>query len=113
MDENVQPDLPDVIAHHLAQVRSLCQRFGVARLEVFGSATTEEFDPVRSDIDFLVTYKPDVDLGPWMDEHLALRDALQAVLGRDVDLVFDATRRNPIYDRNVASTRRLVYAAEE
>jgi Nucleotidyltransferase domain len=39
---------------------ALCRRYGVARLEVFGSAARDaEFDASRSDVDFLVTFTPD------------------------------------------------------
>jgi predicted nucleotidyltransferase len=33
------------------EVRALCRRYGVRRLELFGSATTGAFDPQRSDVD--------------------------------------------------------------
>ena len=45
-----------LLAGHLAEIRSLCRAYGVARLEVFGSICTGEFDPARSDVDFLIEY---------------------------------------------------------
>ncbi|MGO9742875.1 MAG: nucleotidyltransferase domain-containing protein [Roseiarcus sp.] len=37
-----------------------CKRFDVARLDIFGSAARgENFDPARSDADFLVAFGPD------------------------------------------------------
>ena len=44
----------------------LCRRFGVVRLDLFGSATGPEFDPAASDLDFIVEYPPHHDLGPWL-----------------------------------------------
>ena len=38
----------------------LCRRFGVRRLELFGSAATDAFDPSRSDLDFLVEFLPEM-----------------------------------------------------
>ena len=38
-----------------AQIADLCRTFGVRRLDVFGSAVREDFDPARSDVDFLWT----------------------------------------------------------
>lgn len=41
----------------------LCRRFRVRRIELFGSATGDHFDPDTSDLDFLVTFEemePDV-----------------------------------------------------
>ena len=65
---------------------ALCRRFGVTRLEVFGSAARGAgFDPKRSDADFLVTFAPAArnDLTAFAD----LKDALERLLGRPVDLV--------------------------
>ena len=54
-----------MIAEHLEAIRALCREYGVLRLEVFGSVCTPEFDPERSDVDFLVEYPEDYDFGPW------------------------------------------------
>lgn len=34
---------------HLPEIASLCKRFGVRKLDLFGSATTGRFDPAHSD----------------------------------------------------------------
>jgi uncharacterized protein len=47
-----------IITSHQQELLELCARFGVRRLEVFGSAAGEEFDPSRSDLDFLVDFRP-------------------------------------------------------
>ncbi len=57
--------LPIVTAQREA-IEDVCRRFGVERLEVFGSATRAGFDPERSDLDFLVRFPADYDFGPWM-----------------------------------------------
>lgn len=65
---------------------AICRLHGVARLEVFGSAARGvDFDPMRSDVDFLVTFEPAVrdDLSTLID----LKDALEELFGRPVDLV--------------------------
>ncbi len=67
----------EVVEHNLEAIRALCREYGVARLDLFGSAATGEFEPGRSDIDFLVEYAPDADLGPWMRRFLELRDRLE------------------------------------
>ena len=46
------------IALHREELRDLCRRFHVRRLEVFGSAARGDFDPARSDLDFLVEFQP-------------------------------------------------------
>jgi hypothetical protein len=44
------------ITHHREELRDLCRRFHVRRLDVFGSAARGDFDSARSDIDFLVEF---------------------------------------------------------
>ncbi len=53
-----------IVADNLDAIRALCREYGVARLEVFGSVCTREFDPGRSDVDFLVEYPPDTISAP-------------------------------------------------
>ena len=45
-----------LIAEKQSDVARLCDRFHVRRLDVFGSAARGEFDPKRSDLDFLVDF---------------------------------------------------------
>src|SRR5262244_388898 len=46
----------DEIALHRRELRALCRRFHVRRLDLFGSAARGDFDPERSDTDFLVEF---------------------------------------------------------
>lgn len=61
----------------------ICARYGVARLEVFGSFARAEADD-DSDIDLLYELAPGACLG-WEVDDLAAE--LEAALGRPVDLV--------------------------
>ena len=47
------PLLP-LLVDQLEPLRLLCDRYGVDRLEVFGSAVKGLFDPASSDLDFIV-----------------------------------------------------------
>lgn len=100
-----------LIQEHVAEIRALCREYGVVRLEVFGSAATGEFDPETSDVDFLIEYAPDADLGPWLKHYFELRRRLADLLGRPVDLVMVGALRNPYFIRSVDQSRRLLYAA--
>jgi uncharacterized protein len=87
---------------------ALCKRYDVARLEVFGSAVRPaDFDPARSDVDFLVTFAPHAGAGiaPYLD----LKEALEALLGRPVDLVERAAIEA---SRNYIRRRRILKEAE-
>ena len=100
-----------LVEHNLEAIRALCREFGVARLEIFGSAATGDFDPASSDVDFLVDYPPNYEFGPWLTRYFELRERLEALLGRPVDLVMVDAPRNPYVIRSIDETRRLLYAA--
>jgi uncharacterized protein len=93
-------------------VRSACRRHGVVRLEVFGSAAdADRFDPNRSDIDFIVSFSSGADLGPWIKTYFDLRDELQSILARPVELVMESAIRDPMFRQEADRTRELIYAA--
>ena len=91
------------------EVERLCRQFGVTRLAVFGSAVTEAFDPERSDLDVLVEFADDVpDL---FDAYFGLREGLEVLADRSVDLVMASAVRNPYVARSIAETQLDLYAA--
>ncbi len=94
-------------------IEALCEEYQVQRLEVFGSAADDTFNPQTSDVDFIVEYDPEANLGPWLVRHFRLRQELAELLGRSVDLVMSAAPgfRNPFFAREADRTRRLLYAA--
>lgn len=86
-----------------------CERYGVARLRVFGSAVTGRFDPDRSDVDFFVDFLPEVrDL---LGNYLALNKELERIVGRKVDLVMSDAVENPYFAAEAFRTAQDVYAA--
>jgi len=95
---------------HLDALADLCRRYGVRRLFLFGSAAREDFDPSRSDVDLLVDFGP-VPEGGYADAYFGLREALEALLGREVDLVALSALRNPYVRADIERTRELLYAA--
>jgi len=99
------------IAEKRDALAELCRRYGVARLEVFGSAARgTDFDRDRSDADFLVTFMASArnDLAAFAD----LKEALERLLGRPVDLVereaIEASR-NFIRRRAILTEAETVY----
>ena len=92
-------------------VEALCRKYCVAKLEVFGSAADETTHTTCSDVDFLVEFIPGAALGPWMSTYFDLKDELQRLLGRPVDLVMVGALRDPYFIKEVNRTRNLVYAS--
>ena len=89
------------------EIAELCRRFGVRRLDVFGSASRGvDFDPARSDADFLVSFEQSP---PKLADFFALRDALASILHRPVDLVMEGAVRNPYVLASMNRERETVY----
>ena len=101
-----------LIEQHRDEIAGLCRRFGVRRLEVFGSAAWgEDFDPATSDADFLVSFDEATERpsGKHIDD---LAEALRGLLGRPVDLVERGaveSSRNYIRKRTILSGAAAVY----
>lgn len=68
-----------ILSEHLPEVRA---RYGVGGLAVFGSAARDELRP-ESDVDVLVEFEGQTTF----DHYFDLRDDLERLLGRRVDLV--------------------------
>ena len=80
------------------------RRFHVRRLDLIGSATDGRFDPLHSDLDFLVVFE---DLPG--SAYFELRAALTELFGRDVDLLTEATLANPYLRRQVEAQRQRLF----
>ncbi len=71
----------------VAELAGFCTRWRISALELFGSATRGDLRP-DSDLDFLVTFRPDADWS--LFDHVRMKRELEALTGRSVDLM---TRR--------------------
>jgi uncharacterized protein len=99
-----------LIVERRPEIAALCRRFGVRRLAVFGSAArSADFDPQRSDVDFVVAFERAE--GASLDEFLALRDALSATVNRPVDLVMEGSIRNPFIQAGILRSAETVYGS--
>ncbi len=93
-----------------AEVESLCRRYRVRRLELFGSAATGRERPEESDLDFLVEFEP-LPAGGYADAYFGLLESLEALYGRRVDLLVASAIKNPYFRQSVERTKTLLYAA--
>jgi len=103
--------MASVLDAHLAEIPDLCRRYGVSRLELFGSAASGAFDPQRSDLDFLVEF--DAVSSGLFDRYFGLKQSLEALYGRPVDLATAGSLRDPYFLEAVNRSRQLLYAAED
>jgi predicted nucleotidyltransferase len=100
----------DLIEQHREQLLALCQKYDVARLDIFGSALREDFDTVRSDLDFIVEFNNFTVKGAF-DRFFGLMIDLEDLFGRRIDLVSYPAIQNPFFKQVVDQTRVNLYAA--
>jgi predicted nucleotidyltransferase len=104
-------EMIDLISHNLQPISTLCQTYGVAKLEVFGSAATGRFDRERSDIDLIVTF---ADESPGLARRFVdLAESLETLFGRRVDLVIDKPFKKPYFRSSVNRSRTTIYAGTD
>ena len=89
-------------------INELCKRLRIRKLDIFGSAATDDFGP-DSDVDVLARFDRDgTDL---FDRYFELKEGLQELFGRDVDVVLEESIKNPYFRQSVERSRRNIYAA--
>ena len=98
------------ITRHKAELEDLCRRFGVRRLELFGSAAVGKYRPGESDLDFLVEFE-ELSPGTYADKYFGLLEAIERLFGAPVDLVVASAIKNPYFRKSVDDTKALLYAA--
>ena len=95
---------------HRNDIVRLCARAHVRRLDAFGSVVRAHFSGERSDVDFLVEFDP---LPPTelAEAYFTLKESLETLLGRPVDLLTERSLRNPWLRMRIESERVPVYAS--
>jgi len=98
------------IETRLPQLRDLCGKHLVARLDLFGSGTGNEFEPERSDLDFLVEFQP-MPPSRHAKAFFGLLADLESLFGRRVDLLEREAIENPYLWTSIEKSRHPLYAA--
>jgi predicted nucleotidyltransferase len=101
----------DEIVLRRDELRALCRRFHVRRLDLFGSAARGDFDPRRSDIDFLVEFDRGHPDALSLKTFVGLKESLKDLFGRSVDLVEPCAMRNPYIKADIEGSREPVFEA--
>lgn len=88
-------------------IETFCQKWKVREFSIFGSAIRGDFRQ-ESDIDVLVAFD---DAAGWsLFDLVDMREELQAIFGREVDLVEKKALRNPFRRHHILTNREVVYA---
>lgn len=106
----VTGSIPDILKHKESDIDALCRKHGVTYLAVFGSATTERFR-ADSDLDFLVTFEDHLNARQKATAFFGLKQDLEMLFDRPVDLVTKASLTNPYFRESVMAGQRALYAA--
>ena len=88
----------DLLENKRAAIAQACARFGVARLDVFGSALRDDFRPGQSDLDLLVEFG-------------AMHPRDRVVLAVEIDLVMVDAVKNRFIAADIERTKQILYAA--
>ena len=100
--------MPIDIPFNRERIADFCRRWRVTELALFGSVLRDDFRP-QSDVDILVSFEPGA---PWTLWDLStMRQELEQIFGRKVDLVEKKGLRNPFRRQAVLSSQHLIYAA--
>ena len=98
------------IDQHRKEISSICKRYRVSKLDVFGSAARKvDFKINSSDADFLIEFEPDVQVG--LDQLIGIKTELEKLLGRNVDLIEPEAVLNPFVKASIQRHQESVYAA--
>ncbi len=101
---------PHPLAAHQASLETLCRKFRVGTLELFGSVARGTDDAETSDIDYLLGLL-EIPVGERADADFGLLQGLEALLGRPVDLVMANAIRNRYFLQGIQDARIGLYAA--
>ncbi|OFB38336.1 hypothetical protein BA059_15905 [Mycolicibacterium sp. (ex Dasyatis americana)] len=100
----------EVVESKRHEVELLCRELSVRRLDVFGSAVGDAFDAESSDLDVLVEFGEAAGVD-YFDHYFSLKEGLERIFGRSVDVVTVSSIKNPYFKKDVMRTREALYAA--
>jgi len=105
-------DVIERLALDAEALEALCRANGVRQLALFGSAVRDDFDAERSDLDLLVTIEAPT-AATYADHYFALREGLERLAGRHIDLVTERSIENPYLRRHIIAEKVTLYSAPE
>lgn len=99
-----------IVEDKLEALKDLCLKHRVERLDIFGSAARDDFDPEASDLDFLVEFES---MSPvdHADSFFGLLEDLERLFGRHIDLLEPDPIENPYLWQAIERSRKVLYEA--
>ena len=91
------------------KIADFCRGWKINEFSFFGSVLREDFRP-DSDVDILVSFHPKAEWSLW--DLAEMKEELEKIFGRSVDLVEKEALRNPFRRHSILSTREVFYATQ-
>ena len=93
----------------MSDLITLCKKYKVSKLWVFGSILTPRFND-QSDIDFSVSFnKSKIKLEDYADNYFDFQENLKLLFQREIDLACDDSVSNPYFKQELNKTKLLIY----
>ena len=99
-----------IVSDKLDAIAALAQKRGVSRLFLFGSGLSKDFNRQRSDLDFLVEFKPRTPT-EYADSYFGLLEDLHQLLDLPIDLIELGPISNPYFREEIERTKVRLYEA--
>ncbi len=99
-----------LIQENIEKLKQICAVHSVSELYLFGSAASGDFGD-KSDLDFAVIFKKNLSPLEHGDAFFALKDELENLFSREIDLISYRVIKNPIFKSELDKTKISLYAA--
>ena len=97
----------NLVELNIEKIKNLCAKHKVNKLFVFGSVLKDTFTN-ESDIDLVVDFEK-LDLSEYADNYFDLKDQLESIFNRPVDLLEEKGIRNPFLRKQIDCEKQLIY----
>lgn len=97
----------NLIEQNKKAIQQLCKSHQVDSMYAFGSVLTSDFNE-KSDVDLLVRFK-DIELNQYFTNYMSLKERLESIFHKNVELLEDQTLKNPILIRSINKNKQLIY----
>ena len=97
----------NLIEQHKSEIEQLCSNYNVEKMYVFGSILNQNFTK-ESDVDLVVKFKS-FDLSFYFENYFKLKEKLEIILKRKVDLIEEQTLKNPFLIQSINKSKKMIY----
>ena len=96
-----------IVEANLSEIKDVMRSYGVIRAYLFGSAAIGNMAE-DSDVDFMVSFNPNLSYTAYGENYFQLMYALQKILKKDVDIIAEETITNPYLLQKINSQKIAV-----